>query len=155
MRTPAFERGVAEARGELAGVEDARAGVIPEAAAERGRVDLGLHRRRVEDRDLVPELAQRLRVLQPGELVLVGQREQLAGDLEVAVDPVAGEVLLDAVEVLEREPFEGRHLVGEAREAVLDPVREAATANPPLRPLAPNPAVSASSTTTSRPCSAA
>ena len=30
-----------------------------------------------------------------------------------------------------------------------------ATANPPLRPLAPNPAVSASSTTTSRPCSAA
>ena len=77
-----------------------------------------------------PNARSGLRVLEPGELVLVGEREQLAGGLEVAVDPVGGEVLQDAVEVLEREPFEGRHLVGEAREAVLDPVREAGHGEP-------------------------
>ena len=54
----------------------------------------------------------------------VGEREQLAGRLEVAVDPVAVEVACRPVEVLEREPLERRHLVGEARQAVLDPVRE-------------------------------
>ena len=42
------------------------------------------------------------------------------------------------------------HLLGEPREPVLDPVRQRRHQKPPLRPEAPKPAVSASSTTTSR-----
>ena len=89
----------------------------------------------VEDRDVVPEARQRLALLlDPRLLVGVGEREQLAGGLEVAVDAVGGEIGLQAVEVLEREAFEGRHLLREAREPVLDAVGERGDGEPAVAP---------------------
>ena len=83
----------------------------------------------------MPEAGQRLALLlEPRLLVGVGEREQLAGGLEVAVDAVGGEIGLQAVEVLEREAFEGRHLLGEAREPVLDAVRERGDGEPAVAP---------------------
>ena len=85
----------------------------------------------VEHRHLVAEARQRLALLlEPRLLVGVGQREQLAGGLEVAVDAVALEVGPQPVEVLQAEPLEHRHLVGEAREPVLDAVRERGDGEP-------------------------
>ena len=65
-------------------------------------------------------------LLQPIDLVRLERDREVAGELQVAVDPVAPDVRDEAVEVLPAEALELRHLRGEAREAVLDPVRERA-----------------------------
>ena len=53
-------------------------------------------------------------------------------------------------EVLHPEPLEGPHLVREAAQAVLEPVRDRRQRKPPLRPLAPEPIRSPSTSTTRR-----
>lgn len=104
---------------------DQPAGVLqPHAAPVDRRGDLRLHRRRVgEDLHVVAEpLVQRALLLEPRVLVRRDRRHQLAGELEVAVDPVATHVLHVAGEVLARQPLQQRHLVGEAGQPVLQPV---------------------------------
>jgi hypothetical protein len=58
--------------------------------------------------------------------VRLERHDELAGELEVAVDAVPIEVGAEALEVLVPEPLEGGQLVREAREAVLEPVRQRA-----------------------------
>ena len=51
---------------------------------------------------------------------------EVAGELEVAVDPEPLDVRHEALEVLLAEALQLRHLLGEPRQAVLDPVRQRA-----------------------------
>ena len=114
-------------RDELAGVDERRVGLLPDAAEVRGRGHLGLHRLAVEDLVLVAEALQQLgALLDPGQLVLLERNAEVAGQLEVAVDAEPLDVGDEALEVLATEPLQLGHLLGEAREAVLDPVRERA-----------------------------
>ena len=122
---PDADRGVTQPGSELARIEDAGAGVVPDAAEIRGGRDLRAHRRAVEHGHLVTEALQRFALLlEPRLLVGVSEREQLAGGLEVAIDAMALEVGAQPGEVLQAEPLEHVHLLGEARQPVLDPVRE-------------------------------
>ena len=116
-----------EARGELARVDERRVGPVPDAAEVGRRGDLGADRGLVEDLVLVAMAGEQLgRLLDPLELVRLERDAEIAGQLEVAVDAEAADVRDEAVEVLVAQPLELRQLVGEAGEAVLEPVRERA-----------------------------
>jgi hypothetical protein len=70
-------------------VDEAGAGAVPDAAAVGGGEDFGLHRGRVEDLDVVAEAPQQLDLLlDPRVLVGLEERDEVAGELEVAVDAV-------------------------------------------------------------------
>jgi hypothetical protein len=86
---------------------------------------------------LVAEAVEQFRaLLQPIHLVRLERDREVAGQLEIAVDPQTLDVVHERLEVLPTQARELRHLRREAREAVLDPVREGAESEatvPPAR----------------------
>jgi hypothetical protein len=112
---------------ELARVDERGVGLVPEAGEVGRRSDLGPDRVAVEELVLVAvALEQPGTLLEPLDLVWLERDREVARELEVAVDCKALDVAHEGLEVLTAEALELRHLRGEAREPVLDPVRERA-----------------------------
>ena len=143
------QRRVAQPGGELARVEDRRRRCDPRRRRCRWgrRPRRASPPRRARSRRGRSAPAARGSSSSHGSLVGVGEREQLAGGLEVAVDAVARRGRrASAVEVLQPEPLEHRPSRSAKRASPFSiPCVSDATQKPPLRPRAPKPAVSASS----------
>lgn len=92
-----------------------------QAGEERGRVDHSADLGLVEE----PPARDAVALGEPLDLVLLDRDGEGAGALEVAVHAVAGDRLLDAVEVLDPEALEGVVLGGPAGEPVLPAVGQA------------------------------
>ena len=121
------ERRLRQPGDELARVDEGGVGLVPDASEVGRRGDLGADRGFVEDLVLVAVALEQLRgLLDPLDLVRLERDAEVAGQLEVAVDAEALDVGDEPVEVLVTEPLELRHLVGEAGQSILDPVRERA-----------------------------
>lgn len=138
--------------GEPGRVEHGDTPPVPEAAQERRRVDLRAHRVAVQE--VQPREAGRGRLLvQLAEIFeLMGLRGDgdVAGALEVAVDGVALDGRLDAVEIALTQVLQRPQLAGPAAESVGEAVGEEAEQKPPLRPEAAQPTSRLSISTTSR-----
>ena len=103
------DRRRAQSVGELAGVDERRAGPRPQPAEIRRRVHLRADLLGVEQLGLVAEPAHQLGLLlEVRELVRLERDDQVAGRLELGVDLEPLQVGGERVEVLEPEPLELR-----------------------------------------------
>ena len=125
MRRSELRRGLAEADDELERIEHSGAALLPDPSPVERRVKLGLHLLAVEHAGLVAIAFEPARVLvEARQLVVLDRDVENSAALEVAVDPVALGGLGDGVEVLQPESLQLWHLVGKARQPVVDPVSE-------------------------------
>jgi hypothetical protein len=135
---PGLEGGAPQAERELARVDEGRPGAVPEPSVVRRRADLGPHRVRVEQLDVVPVLAaERSRLLELVRLCGIQQRADVAGPLELAVDAEAPDVCDEALEALEPEPLELARLLGEAGDPVLETVGQRGDGEAAVSPARP------------------
>jgi hypothetical protein len=120
---------------QLRGIDQGHAGAIQHRAAVQRRVDHRPGGSLVEQLEGLPELGGPLHQLgQLGQLVRLGRHVQLAGAQQVDVHPPAGDLRLDRLEVGPTLADEFGELVGPARQAVAEAVREGGRHEPAVAP---------------------
>jgi hypothetical protein len=131
------ERRIRQADRELSRVEERGVGLVPEAGEVGRRGDLGRTASASRSSCSWPKRSSSS-ALSFNQSTSCGSSatREVAGQLEIAVDPQTLDVVHERLEVLPTQARELRHLRREAREAVLDPVREGAESEatvPPAR----------------------
>jgi len=104
---PGAHRRGAKAIGQLGGVDERGAGANPQSAPEHRRVDQRPHAGTIEHLGVVSVPAKRLGlVLELGELVVLQSDGEIAGELELGVDPQSLHIGDQRFEVARAQPFE-------------------------------------------------